>query len=304
MEPIILVFALKGDFGAHLAVTLQSIFETNKGEKFEIIALIYEVSEDDQAKIIELVENWQSSIRLVPVEISQFLGLPVAFHLDLSSYFRLLIPQIVSGNKALYLDSDLVVAGPLRPLWEIDLRENVIGVVADFCGKSHPELPINPEIGYCNTGIMLMNLERWRIGNLPEKVLDFARNNPSFIRFADQCGINAICKDHIYLLGPEYNFQGIYYESSYKKPIPYSKEQMENARENPVVIHFVGSKKPWHWGCKHPEKRLYWKYLRKTPFKRYFPENMTLLNVMREFAPKAMIDFFYKKKNIIKNQLK
>jgi lipopolysaccharide biosynthesis glycosyltransferase len=301
MENIVLVFAVKGAFAPHLAVTIQSIFETNPTEEFKMICLVADVPKQDLEKLKGMFEGRSSTLELVPVNVAQFIDLPVCLHLDLSSYFRLLIPYITTEKKALYLDSDLVIRGSLRRLWEIELGDRYIGVVPDFCGNFHPKLPHNAEIGYLNTGVMLMNLEQWRGNKISEKILDFSRNQTELIRWAEQCGINAICKDHILMISPEYNFQGIFYESSYKKPKPFSSQEMEVASKSPLIIHYLGTKKPWHWGCKHPDRGLYWQYLRRTPFKRYFPENPTPMNILRSIAPKGMINFFYKKKNVFKS---
>lgn len=73
---------------------------------------------------------------------------------------------------------------------------------------------------------------------------------------------------------------------------------MEWAKSHPVVIHFLGTKKRWQWGCKHPDRGLYWKYLKKTPSKRYYHENPSTLNILSSIAPKSMIDFFAKKVNL------
>jgi lipopolysaccharide biosynthesis glycosyltransferase len=39
----------------------------------------------------------------------------------------------------------------------------------------------------------------------------------------------------------------------------------------PAVIHFTGGFKPWYYLFEPPGKRLYWRYLRRTPWKDYVP---------------------------------
>ena len=41
--------------------------------------------------------------------------------------------------------------------------------------------------------------------------------------------------------------------------------------ENPIIIHFVSAPKPWDYGCTHPYKQEYYKYLQMTPFANYRP---------------------------------
>ena len=49
----------------------------------------------------------------------------------------------------------------------------------------------------------------------------------------------------------------------------YSQNDINEAKKNPVFVHFTPSfsKRPWVVGCKHPLKGIYKEYLLKTPFK-------------------------------------
>lgn len=76
---------------------------------------------------------------------------------------------------------------------------------------------------------------------------------------------------------------------------------MELAKKETVIVHFTGTKKPWHLGCKHPERGLYWKYLKKTPYKRCFSDNPTPINILRSIAPKRVLEFFFNSKNKLKS---
>jgi lipopolysaccharide biosynthesis glycosyltransferase len=300
MEPIVLVFAIKGNYSAHLAVALQSIFDTNQMERFEVYLLAYDVQKNDIDKLKQMFESHESTLKIIDVAIDQFKGLPISFHLDLSCYFRLLIPDIISADRAIYLDSDLVVNGSLRSLWEIELGEYFLAAAPEFSRNMHPELPFNQEFGYFNCGVMLINLKKWRKFQILESVLEFSKTNPKLIRFADQCGLNAVAMDNFLPLKTKFNFQGIFYDDSYVKPTKISAAEMENSQKKSIIIHFTGTTKPWHWSCKHPDRGLYWKYLRKTPFKRRFPENPSVISLLRWVAPKVVLEFFYQKKNRLK----
>lgn len=301
MEIINLVFAINNKFLPPLAVTLQSIFETNRDEIFDVFVLTHNLSEEDKSKLRQIFDGKKSNLTIIDVEFEQFRGLPHAFHLDLSCYFRLAIPTYIERKKALYLDADLIIRGSLRPLWETNLDDYLLAAVPEFSANMHPELPIDSKLGYFNSGVMLLNLQKWREFELSKKVMDFSKENPQMIRFADQCGLNTIAKEKFLLLDPKYNFQGLYYETSYRKPKNFSSEEMESARIDAVIIHFTGTKKPWQWGSKHPHRSLYWKYLKQTPYKRSFPENPTPMNILRSIAPKGLIELCYNNKNKLKS---
>lgn len=158
-----LVFAIRGTFSSQPAATLQSIYYTNSSEKFEVYILTNNVPNEDLEKIKAMQWSKNLILRFIPIDISEIEDLPIAYHLDLASYFRLLIHKIVPGEKAIYLDSDLVVTGSLRPLWDIELGDNYFAAVPDFCGDVHTEIPYDLSLGYSNTGVMLMNLMQWRL---------------------------------------------------------------------------------------------------------------------------------------------
>ena len=63
----------------------------------------------------------------------------------------------------------------------------------------------------------------------------------------------------------------------------------------PKIIQFSGSSKPWNFRNKHPYKNLYWKYLKQTPYKRYIPEDLTMLNLLKWMIPISL-------KNLLKGK--
>jgi lipopolysaccharide biosynthesis glycosyltransferase len=62
------------------------------------------------------------------------------------------------------------------------------------------------------------------------------------------------------------------------------------------IIHYTGSSKPWHYRNKHPYKNLYWKYLKMTPFYPFFPEDLYVKNIIKNY-------FITPVKNIIRSSV-
>jgi lipopolysaccharide biosynthesis glycosyltransferase len=97
-----------------------------------------------------------------------------------------------------------------------------------------------------------MNLKFWRHYNVPERAIEFIRNNPEKVQYWDQDALNAILIGQWIELPAYWNAQ-------------HPQEWLDRKR-NPTIIHFTGYKKPWHWSCDNPFKHEYYKYRLKTPW--------------------------------------
>jgi lipopolysaccharide biosynthesis glycosyltransferase len=53
--------------------------------------------------------------------------------------------------------------------------------------------------------------------------------------------------------------------------------------ELPLIIHFSGSSKPWHYLNEHPYKSEYWKYLQLTDYKNIKFEKITPKKILKKF---------------------
>ena len=92
------------------------------------------------------------------------------------SYARLLMDRLIppETNRLLYLDADVVVLDDIAELWRADLGDNVVGTVQDRIGVvSEPrgvatfrELGMPEDAKYFNSGVQLVDLARWREGNI------------------------------------------------------------------------------------------------------------------------------------------
>jgi lipopolysaccharide biosynthesis glycosyltransferase len=72
--------------------------------------------------------------------------------------------------------------------------------------------------------------------------------------------------------------------SFYREPlsIPVAREAIELVRREARIIHFNGNSKPWSYFCDHPRKAEYYKYLRKTEWCDFVPEDRTTVNRLRK----------------------
>ena len=126
---------------------------------------------------------------------------------------------------------------------------------------------------YCNAGVLLIDLQRWRKRKLGEKVLEYYKKHDGNLFANDQDAINGSLKDDIYVISPKYNFFNIYFFYPYKvlKKLSFpaefiSKQELQESIKDPVIVHYLGEERPWRKGNTHKLRKDYLYYLEKTPW--------------------------------------
>ena len=131
----------------------------------------------------------------------------------LSIFGRYLIPQLISDDKVLYLDCDVMARGSLWDLWQTDLTNYYLAGVPDYNvmhrGRLKERFGADFKVEeYVNSGVLLINNKKWRGENLFETLLDYSIKNASLLQWPDQDAINFICRKHKKLLLDRYNVMG------------------------------------------------------------------------------------------------
>lgn len=199
-----------------------------------------------------------------------------------AAYYRLLADSTLPDDieRILYLDSDIIVAGKVDVLWETDLGSNIIGAVAD----ANVELPVKRKLCmdegdlYFNSGVMLIDLNRWRTFQVGARAVRFARDHVEMLTWHDQCALNYVLYKHVLELDPMWNVQ----------TVEFYREERADVVNRARLIHFTGAWKPWRYQCPHPLAYKYRKILAKSPWRSYVPPDRTLFNVVRRWARRAI----------------
>ena len=277
------VFGADKIFVEHLAVAICSLFECNPNLSFSVYVLNSDIDKESWSKLAELAEKYGQSLADVKILDHDVEGLiRSGNYYTKATYYRLFIPEKLNVDKALYLDSDIVVNGSIEDLYNTNIDQYYLAAVADWTQDPHKDLEMSEHARYFNCGVMLVNLRKWREDRVKERVIDLTRNKPWAMRCADQCGINSIVNGRGMELPPKYNAQAIFFQIRFEhiRSELYSVGQLREAVENPVIIHYSGKDKPWHLGYKHRFRGLYWKYLRQTPFASRSRAEHPIANVM------------------------
>lgn len=102
--------------------------------------------------------------------------------------------QHLPVDRALYLDSDMVVTQSLHDLFNLDMRGYPVAAVQDsVLARTEWEHPIDLHTTpYFNSGMLLADLAQWREHNIAEQLLKTAACLNEAVPYGDQCFLNTV----------------------------------------------------------------------------------------------------------------
>lgn len=224
-----------------LGATLTSLVRNcSNSKKLNLWFLCSDLKKKDKSNICKLLKDgtFQGNSEFIDFNSKAIFGHFRSLHGDWTPYGRLLIPDIIKSNKALYLDSDLIVEADVLEL-ENFTTDNILSAVRESAVIYALEnsffiqkLNWHPDTAYFNSGVLLFNIAAWKASNVEQKIKEISDKYPQEFLSADQTLLNAICKGAFTYLPQKYNLP--WYPSA---PKPDNTED--------AIIHFVGSPKPW-----------------------------------------------------------
>lgn len=188
-------------------------------------------------------------------------------YFTLTIYFRLFIPiMFPEYDKAIYIDSDVVVPGDISKLYNLELGNNLIGASTDHSIQHIPELInyVENAIGvnkkeYINSGVLLMNLKLMREKCFSTEFLKLLNKFHFDVVAPDQDYLNAMCNGKI-----------LYLDECWDAMPNDSKP----ALKNPELIHYNLFQKPWCYDNIQYED-YFWEYAKDS---KYYNEILNFKN--------------------------
>lgn len=282
-DVIHIIYASDGKYAPLLGISLTSLFENNQGEKLRLYILDSGIGEEDKDKIEKLCGEYeQPNPDFIPSEdVSKVLEMDVESDRgSLAQYARIFISRHLDAEikRVLYLDCDTIIRKPLRELYDLDLGDNTIAALDDaFSVHYRANLDLEQSDIMFNSGVMLIDMKKWRERNVEPRVLDFIRDRHGFVEKGDQGALNAVLSRETYCFDTVYNAVTIFFDFSYEEmlkyrrpPKYYSKEEVQRAVDDPAIVHYTLSflsKRPWMEGCEHLWGKEWLKYKAKSPWK-------------------------------------
>ena len=254
------------------ATSILTLFEQNKSfSEINIYIIENGFTEATKKKCSELAERYNRKIFFVP--IGDFLernGLEIVQIKKkwlLDSYSRLFLDEFLpaDADRVLYLDGDILIMQDLHELWNIDLEDNYCAAVPDCLSDEYNKLfGMKKGSAYCNSGVILIDLNKWRENQVDNLVKNYVREHSGYIFFMEQTVLNVLLQGKIKHLDAKYNvtttMQYLNYDEilTIRKPAKFfTRQEVSEALRNPAIIHmtslFFVINRAWNEKTNHPE---------------------------------------------------
>lgn len=255
MEPVTIVMASDSNYVVPLAATTNSIIANASPERrYELIVLNSGITDLEKEKLRSMLPG---NFKLSYIEMSG-LGLERLFtghreHITTASWYRLLIPELLDCDKAVYTDIDVVFRRDIADLYDEDVSGVLAGVVHE--GDAYTmwkqgigdvreywqEIGADPQ-AFFHSGSMVMNLKALRAEDATEKMLSMAESRDWL--FHDLDVLNLYMAGRVRYIDASWAAMRCEFESAELIGDPIYDAYLKSIRD-PWQVHYGGEHKPW-----------------------------------------------------------
>lgn len=266
---------IDSNYVKYCAVVIASVINSGAGEAFTFHVVGNGLSDDDKSAIASVATSLSSgaSVRFYGVPdylLSQYSLLWGRGRLSMTVFYRCMLASLLpsSVERVVYLDCDVIVVRSLRRLWDSPLDGLALAAVPDLLrtpDEYFERLRYDRSFGYFNGGVLLLNLDYWREHGVEDRLSSYFRDHRDRVVRNDQDIMNAVLYKEKKLLDYVWNVQIDVFDRVNHKNREASDRCLRIISEA-AIIHFCHRKKPWHFACAHPMRRVYFDAERLTPY--------------------------------------
>lgn len=260
-NPVIIpiFFACDERFVMYTCVALQSLIaNASKAYRYHVHVLCTDISEQQRQKLHRLAtEQVEVFCDDVSGEIEHFKNrLHIRDDYSITTYYRLFIPhKFPQYDKALYLDSDIIVLKDISELYLTELGGYGVGAVQDavmmqtdiFGTYVEKVLGIDRNY-YFNAGVLLLDCADFRKHGMFNRFVELL-NAYTFVVAQDQDYLNVLYRDRVYWLDPRWNAE--------------ASRRLLCEEKDIAIVHYNLADKPWHYRETYLAD-YFWQYARET----------------------------------------
>lgn len=252
-----IAFCFDNNLTKQICVTIASLLDASKNCDchYDIYCVCSSGAQKIENKLKKIVKkrDKDSNLFVYPVENKYQNGYEIR-KITSGAYLRLQLHKILPNvEKIIYCDVDVIFKNNLLELWNKATGDNYFLGVKGANNLSQTWNSNNNKFDYwknfekntyINSGVVVMNLKKIREDNL-ESQWENMVNDKYF--YVDQDIINIVCKNKIGFLPLKYNIPAYLDQNAilgFEKENIYEKSIVEDAINNPTIIHFAGEK-PW-----------------------------------------------------------
>lgn len=314
-QKILIYTAADGNYALQAQVLFLSIVKTHRHPVHLIVfGNGWKTSDVNRLKGLE---NEIVTVEVRPIADSKFSEVKLARGFPLATAYNVLAPDflLIGESRAIYMDADMVVMEDLWDLWNFKLSTPVGAVLdAHIVWMASPtmwrpwrEEEVDPMTPYLNTGLMLIDLERWRQEDLTTRTLRYLEKYA--MPCVDQDALNFALIGKFDQLHPRFNSMPYHLLKMFRYIDSVDSDQrIGEAITNPAVVHFHRSffGKPWTYLCSHPGTKM-WRELASEVHPRW-KKKVDIMSVARAFAARyagmTVVDDRITKYSLIPGRLK
>lgn len=275
MNNINICLACDDNYAPLCGVAMASVLKNSNDDEFiSFYILDNNIKQSSKDKINKLKKIRECNINFIDIkskEKFENLYLPEKKgYLSIVSYYRFLMPDLFPElDKILYIDCDVIATSSLAPFYNTDITSYYAAMIKDTSNEENKKrLNFLENEVYCNSGVLLANLKKWREDQIQQKLFDQLGDG-----LDDQDIINIVLKNNIFLMDETWNYQGK--AKDYKEKNP------------PKLIHFITAYKPWRTGSKQSFNKEYFKALKGTPWDSFYSQ------YLKQYMPNIHKDRLY-----------
>lgn len=268
------------------AVAIYSLLKNSSEEYFyKIYVLHSDISKRNQQKLHKEVSKFKNaSINFMNMEHKfddVFSGTQAKAHYAKEMYYKLIAGSIFPNyDKIVITDVDVVFLGNIAPSYtEFKVSDDFylagIKMVNRMdCFLQNYEKNYNKEEQFLikngvGAGYLILNLKKIRRDGLEKKFLKFLESNLDRLIQPEQDTLNLCSNGKIKFLPLKYMTCSYMYDmynlENIKNEKNFTKEELEEAYNNPIQLHYATHIKPWKQrNCTKAE--IWFKYLKQTNF--------------------------------------
>ena len=245
---------------------LSMLSNADKNYFYKLFVLHSDINDINQKKLTNLVNRFENaSLEFINIDKYDknfnefFLKTKNQSHFSKEIYLKYIVADILKEyDKAIITDVDVVFQGDIsKSFIDFDTNEDFyVGACKtiykndDNAKSPYLKLFTEDEIKKLvfAGGYYIYNLEKMRANDIPNKFINYTRNNLHRLLQPEQDVINLVCAGKIKQLPVNtlvctyaYNM----YKNNFDNDINFSPEEVEFALKNPIQLHYAGKDKPW-----------------------------------------------------------
>ncbi|SEL27434.1 Lipopolysaccharide biosynthesis protein, LPS:glycosyltransferase [Carnobacterium iners] len=269
---VTIISAANEEFVPHLATLFLSLLQTKKRDTILNFYVIDDhIALVSKEKLNRMINEYDATISYLQIDTVEFDDMVESDRIPTTAYFRIAIPNFLKSTdikRAIYLDCDIIALQPIEDIWAVDLGDKLLAAVEDAGFHQRLDaMEIDAKSNtYFNSGVMIIDIDKWRAEKISEQVLAFASKNQEELKFHDQDALNAILHDRWLILHPKWNAQAYILLDEKEHPTKIGKMEYDEARSDPALVHYSGHVKPWCKESTHPYRENYLTLREQTPF--------------------------------------